>query len=125
MIEHVFKQIMENEELRPLLRFSSNDASQFPAISLEYEERRRPENDRNVERIVLGVTVLSRVRHYFEAEQVADQLIALVTSLTTIGYGDLVYLELRQRQSTRDSSLGLWRVGLQFEALVQTGPSEI
>jgi hypothetical protein len=119
MIEYVLDHLMADEGLCPLLHFSAKQMNRFPSISVEYEERGRPVNDQYVERIRVGLAVWSLVRHYFEAETIADQVIRVITSFSTIGYGELIYLELTSRQGGRDATQGLWRIDLQFEALIQ------
>jgi hypothetical protein len=125
MIEYLLDQLMGDPALSPLLHFSAKQNIRYPSISVEYEERGRPVNDQHVERIRIGLAVWSSARHYFEAETIADRVTRLVTSLSTIGYGELIYLELRGRQGGRDATLGLWRIDLQFEALLQIDAFEI
>jgi hypothetical protein len=125
MIEHVLEVLTADALLCPLLRYSDRQGARYPSISIEYEERGRPVNDQHVERVRLGLAVWSTARHYFEAEKIADHVTRLITSLSSIGYGELVYLELKGRQGGRDQGLGLWRVDLQFEALAQIDAFEL
>mgnify|MGYP001048236290 CR=1 FL=1 len=120
MIEAVLEVLAQDTEMGPYLKIGAGRLPQFPHISIDQEERSRPQDDSGIERVFLKTSVWVSVRHYFEADRIAGKLENMIIGLSSLGAGRLIFIERTERDAGPDAALGAWRVQLTFQALIET-----